>query len=159
MKLLPYFANHARRMLVKVRNGHGFLAVFIFKVILKHVVLIICTLLYTLYAGNSCHLERRWPTFKSLLLLQKTAVWIWASFLIEQYIRQKSVGYFKKGISVLKQCWHCSENVKKNENSHLFQEILDYHLRVALCVTVSASVNIVLLYQVNQWGERQTDDI
>lgn len=154
------FTNHARRMQVKVRNGHGFLAVFMFKDILKHVLLIICILLYALYAGNSCsHLERRWPMFKSVLLLQKTVVWIQASFLRMKYISQKSIGYFKKGISVLKQCWHCSENVKKNENSHLFQEILHYHLKVVLRVTVSAPVNLLLLYQVNQWEERQTDDI
>ena len=74
-------------------------------------------------------MERGGPMFKSVLL-QKTVVWTWASFLIEKYISQWNTGYFKKDISVLKQCWHCSKSITKNENSHL--EVLDYHLRVTL---------------------------
>lgn len=71
-----------------------------------------------------------WKDFKSVLQLQKTVLWTWASFLIEKYISQESIGYFEKGILVLKQCWRSSNNVKKNKNSHI--EVLDYHLRIIL---------------------------
>lgn len=71
-----------------------------------------------------------WKDFISVLQLQKTVLWTRASFLIETYISQESVGYFEKGILVLKQCRCSSKNVKKNEKSHI--EVLDYHLRIIL---------------------------
>lgn len=72
--------------------------------------------------------------FKSVLLLQKTVIWSWASFIIEKYISQQTIGYICKTYFItFHQFWnnsHCSKNVKKNENSHI--EILACHLSIIL---------------------------